>query len=235
MANFRNNSKALFFILCVMVIPVRAEGIFDSFVNWFHRQAQAAQKAADAMGESADKAAEKMAERAAQTAAKVQDHAQKAAAHTKKVMKEHMRNVKKNVVEPMAQEVKRSMKPMIKEGVEEVEKHAKPAIKRAVKEVVEEAEKQAQPMIHRAEKRIQKNIARTIRNYMIAGLGGIASFIVVRKAVTSISNNNPGTFGGWLHRQDASSSALVADVLIGAMMGMGSYALWESFQEPVEV
>jgi len=216
MTYIRTISHVLIIGLCMTAGNLPAASFWDKVSGWFDAKIAQAEKTADTMSERVDQAA------------------QKAKQHVEKNADQAV-NMADQLVEPVAKRVKYGIKPAIKKGVAHIEKHAKPAIQRAVKKAVEEAEKQAQPIIDRTEKRIQQNIARTVSEYMLAGLGGIVGFMAMRKGVTCMTNDNPGTVGGWLHRQDASSSALVADVMIGAMLGMGIYGLWEQHNQPVEI
>lgn len=201
--------------------PARTAGFWHTISGWFNQQVAQAEKTADAMGDRLEQAAQKVEDR-------VQDAAQKAKKKIEKNARE-AGSMADRIVEPVVkrvhQHVKRRMKPMIKQ----VEKHAKPAIERVVKSTLQEVEKQAQPAIERAEKRIQQNIGRTVSEYCMAGLGGIVAFIAVRKAATAMTSNQPGKFGSWMQEQDKNSS-LVADVMIGGMIGMGIYGLTQSHQ-----
>lgn len=229
MTYIRKISHVFFIGLCMQAGNVQAASFWDAVSGWFDAKVTEVEKAADKMGERVDQAAQKVENRVHEAAQKAKKKVEKNAGQATSMADRLVEPVVKRVQE----HVQRGIKPVIKDGVAHIEKHAKPVIQRAVKTAVEEAEKQAQPIIDRAEKRIQQNIARTVSEYMLAGLGGIVGFMAMRKGVTCMANNNPGTVGGWLHRQDVSSSALVADVMIGAMIGMGIYGLWHT-QDNVE-
>jgi vacuolar-type H+-ATPase subunit H len=224
MIYIRTISHILILGLCMQAGNAHAASFWDAVSGWFHNQTHHAERAAQQMVDSAEQVAQKVESRVHEAAQKAKKNVEKNADQAADVADQFVEPVVKRV----QAHVKRGIKPVIKGGVKHIEKHAKPAIQRAIKNAVEEAEKQAQPIIDRTEKRIQHNIARIVSAYMLAGLGGIVGFMAARKSVTCMTQDNPGTVGGWLHRQDVSSSALVSDVIIGAMLGMGTYGLWQT-------
>lgn len=183
--------------------PAHAANFWDSVSGWFSHQVKEAEKVADKMGDEVEQAAKKASRRVRAAARKA-----KAAVKAQAAQAGGMAD---RIVEPIVERA----------GVH-MQRHMEPVIKKGLKHV----EKQAEPMLARTEKRIQQNIARTVRAYCFAALGGIASVFILRQTATVLARKeNPSAVGAWLHKQNESASGLVADVMIGAMLGMGIYGL----------